>query len=183
MERAESERGAWQHVHGRKGRGISARRVPVAPDAIAPQPPNRPLNTRPRCRPSQSPECFRLSLTKLGNAVAPACPQPIPPQNVPVQRYDHRRQRPGRMARISFRMSPSGSLLDRDRVNHNIPICLPGTTIGVEPASAQKSQSDDMHRAVPSRGRGRCRETSPAQTRVRIDRVGNSHEGCAPLGA
>ena len=32
---------------------------------------------------------------------------------------------------------------------------------------------DDMHRAWPARDR--CRETSPAQTRVRIDRVGNSH--------
>src|SRR5512142_3179945 len=26
-----------------------------------------------------------------------------------------------------------------------------------------------------------CRETSPAQTRVTIDRVGNSHGACAPL--
>jgi hypothetical protein len=37
-------------------------------------------------------------------------------------------------------------------------------------ARLRRRPLDDMHRAVLGWGRGRCRETSPAQTRVRMDK-------------
>ena len=74
VERAESGRGAWWRV--RPGRDAPSQHAGFR---LLPEPSQRdrrpfPLNTRPRCRPLQSPECPRRSPTEPGIAAASAEP-------------------------------------------------------------------------------------------------------------